>query len=398
MRSFANPGKTHISGTGIPKRFLHFPRKSRSSPQNRIGTRVALFCTAWQINLERICCMKKVVLSLTLVALLVSLVSVPLRADSILRTIKVGPEPADIAVNPITNKIYFAIDQTGEVAVVDGRTQKVTRRINIGRFAVAIAVNLLTNRIYASGCGPNACNIWVIDGRTDKIIARIPLAPETDLGIQGLAVNPITNRVYATDADNSTYLVIDGRNNRIITQVPLFTQPARIAVNPKTNRIYIGGGGFPGVFMIFDGETNAELARIPENSSVIGVAVNFRRNLAYGTLDSANQLAVVDGENRQRVVDRTGAFPGSVDVNLFNNRVYVTNAQGHSVTIIDGKTNRVLQTLQLPAVFPTSVRVNLATGLIYVGDFESDQVFVLQPDRSADSHEGEDSLEGLLKF
>jgi YVTN family beta-propeller protein len=333
--------------------------------------------------------MKKVIVSLPSLVLLMFLSSTPLMADSILTTIKVGPEPANIAANPFTNKIYFAIDQTGEVAVVDGKTQKVTARINIGRFAVAVAVNLITNRVYASGCDETACNIWVINGRTDTVMTKIPIGTGSGLGIQGLAVNPITNRVYATDADNQQYIVINGRNNHIITEVPVFTQPSRIAVNPKTNRIYIGGGGFPGVFMIFDGETNAQLARIPESSSVIGVAVNFRRNLAYGTLEESNQLAVVDGENRQRRVDKTGLFPSGVDVNLQNGRVYVTNAQGHSVTIIDGKTNRVLQTLTLPAVFPTGVAVNLATGLIYVSDFESDQVFVLKPDQSHSDDDGE---------
>lgn len=339
--------------------------------------------------------MKKAISSLVAFTLLT--ICPQLRADSILTTITVGNEPAAIAANPFTNKVYVAVDQLGQIAVIDGKTQRVTARINVGRNAVAVAVNVITNRIYASGCNPTVCNIWVIDGRTDKIITNIPLPPETDLGIQGLAVNPFTNRIYATDADNSAYLVINGRTNAIITQVPVFTQPSGIAVNIKTNRIYIGGGGFPGLLMVFDGRTNAELARIHESSSVIGVAVNFRRNLAYGTVDSANLLAVVDGENRQRVEDRTGAFPGSVDVNVLNNRVYVSNAQGRSVTIIDGKTNRVLQTLPLPAVFPDGIAVNLANGLIYVGDFESNKVFVLQPDRSANSHEGE-SAQDFLDF
>jgi YVTN family beta-propeller protein len=66
-------------------------------------------------------------------------------------------------------------------------------------------------------------------------------------------------------------------------------------------------------------------------------------------------------------------------VNLRNNKVYVTNGSSLSVTIIDGKTNQVLQTLPVPAAFPDGISVNQATGLTYVSDGGSDKVIVLQP-------------------
>ena len=43
--------------------------------------------------------------------------------------------------------------------------------------------------------------------------------------MQGLTVNPVTDRVYASDADNAQYIVIDGKTNTVITQVSVFTQP-----------------------------------------------------------------------------------------------------------------------------------------------------------------------------
>jgi YVTN family beta-propeller protein len=321
--------------------------------------------------------MKKAILSLVSLSLLTF--SATLRADSVLTTITVGSEPTGIAANPVTNKIYVAIDGTGELAVIDGKTQQVKSRLTIGRFAIAVAVNPFNNRVYASACGDGPCNIWVIDGKTDTIITNIPVNSGQFLGIQGLAVNPVTNRIYATDADNEQYIVIDGSNNSIITMVPVFTQPARVAVNPKTNRIYIGGDGFPGFILVYDGATNAELARIDEGfNSVVGVATNFRLNRAYGTVQSGT-LAVLDGNNQQIDSVPTGAFPAGVDVNLLNNKVYVGNANGQSVTIIDGNSDRVIQTLPIPATFPTDLAVNQGNGFTYVSDFNSDKVIVLQP-------------------
>jgi len=323
--------------------------------------------------------MKKFIFSTASLVLLTF--SLSLRADSVLTTINVGNgEGTGIAANPVTNKIYLAIDNPGQVVVINGKTQQVTKTIPIQPFAIAIAVNPFNNRVYASGCGSAACDIFVIDGKTDSVIATIPIASGSFIGIQGLAVNPVTDRVYASDADNQQLIVIDGKTNAIVTQISYPGQPSGIGVNPKTNRIYVGNGGFPGRIVAYDGDTNSEVARIPVSSSVEGVAANFRLDRAYGAVDGSNTLAVIDGSTNQEITEvPTGPFPLGVDVNLANNKIYVTNGNGPSVTIIDGNTNQVLQTLAIPAVRPEKVAVNLATGFTYVSDFSSNNVVVLQP-------------------
>jgi YVTN family beta-propeller protein len=325
--------------------------------------------------------MKKAALYLASFTLLAF--SLSLRADSVLTTINIGSsEGTGIAANPATNKIYAAIDNPGQLVVIDGKTQQVIKTIPTAPFAIAVAVNPLTNRIYASGCQSGACTIFVVDGKTDTVLTTIPIASGSFLGIQGLAVNPVTNLIYASDADNGQYIVIDGKTNTVTNQVSIFIQPAGIAVNPKTNRIYIGNGGFPGEMLVYDGATNAQVAIIPisSGSSVQGVVTNFRLNTAYGALDGTNALAVVNGATNQEVTEvPTGAFPRNVDVNLVNNKIYVPNGNDPSVTIIDGNTNQVLQTLPIPTVSANGVAVNPATGLTYITDFSSNKVVVLQP-------------------
>lgn len=320
--------------------------------------------------------MKKATLSFSTLVLSIFLLSLQLRADSVLTTITVGNRGSGIAANPRTNKIYVAVD--GQVAVIDGKTQRVRASIDIGRDTHSVAVNVLTNRIYASACSSGACKIAVIDGRKDTLMTDIPIASGDAVGLQGLAVNPVTNRIYASDGDNGEYIAIDGQTNTIITQVIVPSTPGGIAVNPKANRIYIVGVGFPGLVMVYDGATNTQVASIPEDFGVENVAVNFRLDRAYVT--DQDTVIVVDGAANQEVARvPAGPFANGVDVNLLNNKVYVTNSSGGSVTIIDGNTNQVLQTLPIPATFPDSVAVDLANGLTYVTDFDSDQVIVLQP-------------------
>ena len=188
----------------------------------------------------------------------------------------------------------------------------------------------------------------------------------------------MTNRIYVSEGDTGLVDIIDGNNNTVIGQLSV-PSPAGVAVNPKTDRVYVASSGFPGGLFVFDGSTNTQIARITFDSSSQAVATNFRLNRAYATVDS-NELAVVDGAANQVVTNvPTGSFPKGVDVNLLNNKIYVANGNSSDVTIIDGKTNQVIQTLPVSGTFLESVSVNPVTGRAYVTDFFSGTVIVLQP-------------------
>lgn len=327
--------------------------------------------------------MKKAILSLASLVLF-TLSTFPVRADSVLTTIEIGNGSGGaggVAANPATNKIYVTLSGTNEIVVIDGKTQAIAARIGVGSPVGRLAVNIKTNRIYGISCDFNteSCSIVVVDGRTNSVITTIPVVSGITLGLQGLAVNPVTNLIYASDADNQQYIVIDGKTNTIVTRVIVFSTPAGIAVNPRTNRVNVVGGGFPGGVQVFDGATNAEVAIIPEDFGTEEIATNFRLNRIYVTNDDGF-LVVADGATNQNITQvPTGTFPHGVDVNLLNNKVYVSNENSGNMTIIDGNTNQVLQTLPIPATSPGTVAVNLATSLTYVADFSSDKVVVLQP-------------------
>ena len=58
-----------------------------------------------------------------------------------------------------------------------------------------LAVNLVTGRVYTNDC----CNVYVIDGMSGSLIATVAVTSSNSIGIQGITVNPVTNRIYVTD-------------------------------------------------------------------------------------------------------------------------------------------------------------------------------------------------------
>ena len=67
-------------------------------------------------------------------------------------------------MNPVTNKIYVANHDSGNVTVIDGATNATTT-VPVGTGPYAVAVNPVTNKIYVANA--NSGNVTVIDGATN---------------------------------------------------------------------------------------------------------------------------------------------------------------------------------------------------------------------------------------
>lgn len=206
------------------------------------------------------------------------------------------------AFNSATNRLYLpeidrlANSAAGYVLVVDQNTFKELVAIPIGPHPNGgLAVNSVNNRIYVSS--DNGIN--VIDGASNNVIATIatptsipdPATAKFDLRatVTNLAVNPTTNRIYATNSDgtNESLIVIDGTSNAVITTLSGTGGP--IAVDPQTNRVYVGTR--TGLSVI-DGSTNQVLNTI-SLSSISDVAVNPTTHRVYAPNTTNDSLSVI---------------------------------------------------------------------------------------------------------
>src|SRR2546428_4791555 len=84
--------------------------------------------------------------------------------------------------------------------------------------------------------------ISVINGFTNRIVANMSLPDGGDFGSAPIAVNPVTNKIYAINPAFGIY-VIDGKTNAV-TLITLSSPSCLcgfndVAVNPQTNMIYV---------------------------------------------------------------------------------------------------------------------------------------------------------------
>jgi YVTN family beta-propeller protein len=231
--------------------------------------------------------------------------------------------PVAVAVNPITNKIYVAnqgnslygSSNPGSVTVIDGATGSTTTVSDPhANTPNSVAVNATTDKIYVANTGnstgTNHGNVTVIDGATNStstVTDPNALAPGgPDSRGFGLAVDTATNSIYVVNQRSSNVTLIDGATDFTTTITdPNAFAPVAVAVDPITNRIYVTNAGCsvtsigcqnPGSVTVINGATKSATTIIdPKANAPEAVAVDAMTNQIYVLNEFSGNLTVIDG-------------------------------------------------------------------------------------------------------
>ncbi|MFD0695146.1 YncE family protein [Paenibacillus sp. GCM10027628] len=198
-------------------------------------------------------------------------------SNRVLRTLQVGGSPSVLGINERTNRIYVTNTEHDVVHVIDGKTQKMISVIKVGRNPIiAPSVNMRTNRIYVAN---NLSRyLSVINGRTNQKSVPAYLGRLQS----GLALNPVTNRIYVTSAQvegRGKLFVMNGLSNKVLRtlQIPTFTE---ITLNPQTNHFFVSDSEKKEL-IVYSGYTNSRIATLRTGDSPGNMALNFRTNRLY---------------------------------------------------------------------------------------------------------------------
>lgn len=198
----------------------------------------------------------------------------------------------------------------------------------------------------------------------------------------GVAVNEKTNRIYVTNFLSNTISVIDGATNTVIKTIDAEAEaPCAAAVNSATNKIYVANCN-AGLVTVIDGENHTFVTSIPVGPNTKGIAVNSVTNRIYVTTEGPYDLEVIDG-NVDEVIhnidqpDYGGA--SAVAVNEATNHVYVR--MYHSVHVLDGSTNNFFAVVTGLASHTDArylIDVNPVTNMVYaLNDYFEGPLYII---------------------
>lgn len=258
---------------------------------------------------------------------------------TVVRAIPVGHEPFGVTVNSATNKIYVANYLTDNLSVINGTTGTVLKTIAFAPYGepTYVAINENTNRVYVAL--HDGGRVAVINGATDTLVSTL----EVGGGAFGVTVDPLLNRVYVSCRDAKVVRVVDGATNTILwgqTIYPVGT-PYALGIDPGLNRLYVSFS--------------------PE-------ADNPRQVLVYRIPDTGPSLLTAV------LVGHGGADGGGgIAANPLTHHVFVSNSAADTVTVFDGVTHMLLDTVPV-GDDPMAVAIDPGLSYAFVGNRASNSV------------------------
>jgi YVTN family beta-propeller protein len=244
-----------------------------------------------------------------------------------------------------------------------------------GDFLYGVAVNADTSRMYVTD--ETGSKVYVVDLGTSGVIAEIAVGASP----LGVAVNAWTNRIYVANDGDGTVTVIDGESNTVIATITVgvaLCYPSFVAVNPYTDRIYVTlANNTVNKVVVIDGGTNAVVASITVGNTPQGIAINPYISKAYVANMGANTVSVIDlNSGTVEATIPVGSYPNGAAVNPFNDRVYITNEADGTVSVLDGDSDTVIDTVAV-GNSPEGVAVDPTVDLIYVVNMGDDTMSII---------------------
>lgn len=290
----------------------------------------------------------------------------------------VGKGVYELAVSPKDNALFVATAQNssgdgGTVFRLDPATLAVQQSINTELKSFGAAINPQTNVLYIG----NTVNgsVTAIDASSGKVLNTLVLdsrkRSETVRPLQPrqVAIDAKTNRVYITGlGPQSVVWVVDGSTLKLVSTIPNTGKMGTgLAVDSDAQKVYVTNGD--GELVTINARTNAieKKQKIDGDKEhfFLNIALDTRGQRAFLTDSKQAQVLVVDLRNQQ-VIQRIDV-PESLAV-LFNgerDELYVTHRKAGEVSIIDASSYKVKRTVKTPAL-PNSLALSADGKVLYV--------------------------------
>jgi YVTN family beta-propeller protein len=297
-------------------------------------------------------------------------------AQTVTGSIPLPALPEQVAVNPLTNRVYATATNFGALpydylTVINGRKDTVITNIEIPPVAYAIAVDPFRDIIYVGGAilqsdGSNTgSEVVAINGRRNKVIETIPVTSTTSgNGIQGLAVNWITGDLYVANGSDDEVDVID--HFHVTARIAVGGVPYGVAVNQRHGTVYASLSDVGGVVLI-DPKTNAMTTTTAFGTSGAGITVDQETGDVFTTnsVSSPNvaQVGALGSAGNLLATIPVGNIPVGIDADFGSHLVFVANTGDDDLSVIDGKTDAVTATLPVSSLF---LSVNSLSGKVYI--------------------------------
>ena len=263
-------------------------------------------------------------------------------ARSNLATIPVGSKPWGVGL--VNDRVFVANNSSTSVSVMSAATMTKMTDINLNGKCdggpANVAVNPVTKRVYVAMYGMG--RVAVIDATNNTLVGCLT----TGLGTFGVAVNQNLNQLYVTNRDGMNLQVfnISSVPGSLIKDVPLGGVPFFVQSNISTNEVYVmvafdspnyDNANNLQVYTATATDVSLTYATVIGNTSDGGMVwVSQASGALYVAATKNNQLQIVDPVTFAIVQTISMTDPFGITENRGLGRMYISNRNINSISIV----------------------------------------------------------------
>ena len=262
--------------------------------------------------------------------------------------IRTGPELYGVTLDTVRQRAFVA--HAEGVTVIDTSRAAVITTTHSITLAHGIGYDPDRDRIWVARRSPD--RVIVLDGAPYATLADLPAGDEP----HSVGYDPVNGRIYVTNYGGEIAGTVDVYSAETLTHVREltgFAEPAHIAVNPTTNKIYVANHRPNRGIIVIDGATYDTHQATTTLLDAYGVTVDVSRNLFYATGIAQGRISVIDGVTDAEI-DHMDIHDDGQAVWL---RVITANpnagSEGHLLLVTSSNDGERDQVLLIPNGWPT---------------------------------------------
>jgi YVTN family beta-propeller protein len=114
------------------------------------------------------------------------------------RTLQVGTNPTNLAVNPVRNEIYVVNTQSGTISVIDAENNRIAATIPVHRLPSFVSIDPTGHRAYVANSGSNTISVLDLDRRREIAVAGTGEQPDV------VRISPDGRSLVVTNSGSSS--------------------------------------------------------------------------------------------------------------------------------------------------------------------------------------------------
>jgi len=268
------------------------------------------------------------------------------------QSIELGDFPVSMAVHPAGG--FAAVLHCGyskhEIILVDLKGGRLMSRMPVHESFYGLTFSADGRRLFCSGAGDETIHAFEVKNGELGGEREIRLRPADERGVpMGLAVTPSGATLYAANLWNNRVTRVDLGSNRV-EDLPLQAKVAATTVSSETPAED---------FDTAAATKRAQAARYtanPHAGAGYGCVLDSKHQRLYVSMWGAASVAVMDLASQTEVARwPVGEHPCELALRRDGKLLYVANANDNTVTVLDTRTGRAVETLWA-TLYPTSPR------------------------------------------